>query len=81
MLGGLRQLVLQTVAGAAFYHGVRLRDEIYVRCIGIVEHFALIYDVVVTLVSVPFDRVALLFVIGGQLHEGEVREIMAVHVD
>ena len=32
------------------------------------------------IVSVPFDGVALCFVVGGQLHEGEVGEIVTVHV-
>ena len=80
MLDLVRQIGAWAVAGAALYHRPGVGDGNGVLGVGVRKHPALIDHIEVKQRVPPKHLMALGLVVGGQLHQAQVRKVVGVHV-
>ena len=81
MFHNIRQLIVKTVACAAFYDMVSLYAPCIIFRVSVREYPAHINKVIPFRTVVPFHRIAPCLMVSGQLHQAEVGETVSVHVN
>ena len=80
MLHPVREVGAGAVARAAADHLVCIGDSDGILGVGIGEHPALIHPVIPALRPPPLHMIAPRLVVGGQLHQAQIRPVVGIHI-
>ena len=80
MLHRVREVGAEAVAGAAADHLSGVGDGDRVLGVGVGEHPAFINPVILALRPPPLHMIAPRLVVGGQLHQAQVRPVVRIHI-